>query len=162
MTGAIVWFTGLPASGKTTLALRVRDRVLPRTAVVLDSDELREVLGTSDYSAGGRDQFYRSVGELAMLLERQGHLVLVAATGARRAYRDAVRARSAHFLEVWVRATAAECEARDRKGLYTRARAGAAPDLPGLGATYEPPRSPEVIATGGHDDVAIDAILARL
>jgi adenylylsulfate kinase len=161
MTGAVVWFTGLPASGKTTLALAVRDR-LPRPPVVLDSDELRAALGATGYTAAERDAFYASVGALAILFARQGHVVLVAATAPRRAYRDAVRTAVPRFVEVWVKTSPQECEARDVKGIYAQARAGAAPDVPGIGAAYEPPLRPDIVAEGGGDDTTADAIVAVL
>jgi adenylylsulfate kinase len=140
----IVWFTGLPASGKTTLAYRARER-LTHASVVLDSDEIRAALGTLEYRARDRDAFYEALGKLALLLERQDLVVLVAATAPRRAHREAVRARASRFVEVWV-----------------RARAGDAPDLPGVGAVYEPPLAADVIANGGHDEAAVAAIVARI
>jgi adenylylsulfate kinase len=155
--GIVVWFTGLPASGKSTLANRVRERL--GDAVVLDSDAMREVLGAGDYTRTDRDAFYRTLGRLADLLARQGHVVLVAATAPRRAYRDAVRALAPGFVEVHVRTALELCEQRDRKGLYARARAGQAPTLPGIGEPYEPPLAPEVVATGGEDDQAVTAIV---
>ena len=157
--GVVVWFTGLPASGKTTLAQRVRARLAGRRAcVLLDSDELRDVLGAAGYGGGERDRFYGVLAELAALLARQGHVVLVAATAPRRAHREAARAAAPAFREVWVRAALAACEARDVKGLYARARAGDAPTLPGVGAPYEPPAAPDVVAEGGHDEQAAAAI----
>lgn len=155
MTGAVVWFTGLPASGKTTLAERVRERV---GGILLDSDALRDVLGAAGYAPADRDAFYRRLGALAALLAGQGHLVLVAATAPRRAHRDAARALAPRFIEVHVTTDLAECQRRDPKQLYARARAGAAPDLPGVGAPYEPPLAAEVTAAGGFDDDALRAI----
>jgi adenylylsulfate kinase len=159
VTGVVVWFTGLPASGKTTLARAVRV-ALPadRSCVLLDSDELRAALGADRYAAGDRDAFYASLGRLAALLAAQGHVVLVAATAPRRAHRATVDA-AIRRLEVHVDTPLATCEARDPKGLYARARAGAAPDLPGVGAPYEPPRAPDVVAAGGADPAAVRAIV---
>jgi adenylylsulfate kinase len=158
--GIVVWFTGLPASGKSTLAWRLRDR-LRGSPVVLDSDELRDVLGAASYASSDRDAFYGALARLAALLARQGHVVLVAATAARRAYRDAARALAPRFVEVWVRTPLSECEQRDSKGLYARARAGEAPALPGVGVAYEPPESPDVIANGGFDDAALAQLETR-
>ena len=157
--GVVVWFTGLPASGKTTLAREVRV-ALPaaRSCVLLDSDELRAALGADRYAAGDRDAFYATVGRLASLLAAQGHVVLVAATAPRRAHRATVDP-AIRRLEVHVDTPLATCEARDPKGLYARARAGDAPDLPGLGARYEPPRAPDVVASGGADPAAVRAII---
>lgn len=149
----IAWLTGPPASGKTTLARRVRD-LLQRPSVLLDSDELREALAMSGYGEADRDAFYRAVGELALLLESQGVIVLVAATAAKRAYRDAVRDRASRFLEIYVQASQRDREARDVKGLYAKARAGAAPELPGAGVAYEAPRAPDLVADGGLDELA--------
>jgi adenylylsulfate kinase len=164
MSGVIVWFTGLPASGKTTLAEHVRDRLgrLSRPAIVLDSDELREVLALAEYDTAGRDAFYQRLGRLALLLASQGHVVLVAATAPQRKYRDDVRVEAPRFIEVWVSTPLAECAARDPKGLYARAAAGQVPRLPGLGTPYDPPLRPEVVAHGGHDEAAVQHIVARI
>lgn len=151
--GMIAWITGPPASGKTTLAHRVR-ALANRPCLVLDSDEVREALGATGYGPDERDAFYRALGQLALLFERQGFVVLVAATAAKRSYREVVRAASSRFAEVFVRASRDDREARDVKGLYARARAGDAPHLPGAGVVYEEPAAPEVIADGGYDDAA--------
>lgn len=156
--GAIVWFTGLPASGKTTLAERVRAR-LDRPAVVLDSDVMREVLEASSYAGSDRDHFYRVLAHLAAMLARQGLVVLVAATAPRRAHRALAREATARYFEVWVHTPLVECARRDVKGLYAQAGAGAITTLPGAGAPYEPPVDPDVIADGGLDDEAASAIL---
>lgn len=161
MSGVVVWFTGLPASGKTTLARRVREH-LHQPSVLLDSDELREVLGLRGYTEGERNAFYAALGRLAALLARQELVVLVAATAPRQAHREAARLLAPRFVEVWVRATEAECAERDVKGLYARARAGDAPTLPGPGAAYDPPPAADVIVDGGLSSGAVEAVLARL
>lgn len=163
MTAAIAWFTGLPSSGKSTLARRVQDRLAAsgRASVLLDGDELREVLGAEAYEPEDRERFYRTLGALAGLLANQGMIVLVAATAPARVHRD--RARGALvgggvFVEVWVKTPLSVCETRDPKGLYARARRGEASELPGVGVAYEPPLAPEVVADGGFDDAAGAAI----
>ena len=163
----IVWFTGLPASGKSTLARRVQAHFARtgRGSVLLDGDELRDILGVHSYAPEDRSRFYRALGALAALLAYQGILVLVAATAPRREDRDHARAAVAgngRFIEVWVKTPLPECEARDPKGLYARARRGDAPELPGVGVAYEPPLAPEVSADGGCDDVAVAAIECQL
>lgn len=163
MTGGIVvWFTGLPASGKSTLARLVREAIAPRAAVVLDSDELREVLGATGYAREDRDAFYRALGALAALIARQELVVLVAATAPLRRHRQGARALAPAWLEVHVRTPLAVCEQRDGKGLYARARAGDAPHLPGVGAVYEAPEAPEVVADDGRDATAVASIVRRL
>lgn len=167
MSGAIVWFTGLPASGKSTLARRVHAHFLAtgRTSVLLDGDELRNVLDAHSYELADRDRFYRSLAGLAALLANQGLVVLVAATAPRRQDRDRARAQviaEGVFIEVWVKTPLSECAARDPKGLYAQARRGDAKELPGIGVAYEPPLAPEVIADGGLDDTAVAAIECQL
>jgi adenylylsulfate kinase len=163
--GTVIWITGLPASGKSTLAARLRERIeaLGRMAVLLDGDAVREALvPRPGYSPEERDAFYQTLARLAGLLARQGLSVLVAATAPRRAHRDAARALAPRFVEVFVDVPAEECARRDPKGLWARARAGEAPTLPGAGAPYEPPEAPEVRATGGEDAAAVEAVLRSL
>ena len=115
-----------------------------------------ERIGLFGASAGGH------LASLAALLARQGHIVEVAATAPLRTHRATARARAPRFIEVWVTTPLEECERRDPKHLYARARAGEAPTLPGVGAAYEPPLTPEITATGGLDDDAVHAIARRL
>lgn len=163
--GPVAWLTGLPASGKTTLARRVvaRLRAAGVAALLLDSDEVREALGRpAGRGSAERADFYLALARLAALAARQGLTVVVAATAHRRLHRARARARCPRFLEVHVATPAAECARRDPKGLWAAARAGRARGLPGAGAAYEPPLRPEVTATGGMDRRALRAIAARL
>jgi adenylylsulfate kinase len=156
-TGVVVWLTGLPASGKSTLAERVRSR-LRRPAIVLDSDQMREALEADSYAADDRDRFYRVLARLAATFARQGLVVLVPATAPRQAHRELARELAPEFREVWVCTPASECARRDVKALYARAEAGEITTLPGVGASYEVPAKPDVIADGGLDDEAAVAI----
>lgn len=158
--GLVAWFTGLPRSGKSTLAATVAERLAAqgRRAVLLDGDELRAVLvPPPGYDAQSRDDFYRTLAQLASLLARQGHIVLVAATAHRRFYRDTARAIAPAFVEVHVAASLADCIARDRAGLYAST---AQASLPGVGVEYETPAAPDVVAAGGNDADAVAAVLA--
>ena len=159
-TGAVVWLTGLPASGKTTLARHVRDLVGADRCIVLDSDDVRDAISATGYSDAARTAFYRSLGGLAQLLAGQGFVVLVAATAPRRAHRDFGRG-AAPFLEVYVATPLVVCEARDPKGLYADARRDRASTLPGVGEPYEPPLAPAVVVEPG-DDAAPHAIARAL
>jgi adenylylsulfate kinase len=161
VSGAVVWITGLPASGKTTLAGRIRDR-LSVPSVVLDSDALRPLLGATGYDDEGRADFYDRLAGLAAHLASQGLVVLVAATANRRAYRARARALAPRYLEVFVQASLDDVRRRDPRGLYARAARGEAADVPGVGAPYEPPAAPDVTATGGLDDEALAAVLTKL
>jgi adenylylsulfate kinase len=165
LTGAVVWVTGLPAAGKSTLARRLdaRLRAAGTRSVLLDGDEVRAALVPAPgYDEAGRAAFYATLARLAALVARQGAVAVVAATAHRRAFREAARALAPRFVEVLVDAPEEVCAARDPKGLWARARGGDAPDLPGAGPAYERPAAPEVVAAGGEDGAAIDAVLERL
>jgi adenylylsulfate kinase len=151
--GFALWLTGLPASGKSSLAQALRRLLLERVAVVqiLDSDELRHKLTPQPtYSPAERDWFYEMIVFLAELLTRDGVHVLIAATAPCRAYREAARARIDHFVEVYVDCPPAVCRARDQKGLWLRADKGEITTLPGVGVPYEPPETPEVRVNTAH------------
>jgi adenylylsulfate kinase len=163
MSGVVVWFTGLPASGKSTLARRVRELLASRRAcLVLDSDAVRDVLGQHAYSEDRRDELYGVLARLAALCAEQGLVVLVAATAPRRAHREHARAIAPCFLEVHVGTALDECERRDPKGLYAQARVTAASTLPGIGVPYEAPERPDVVAAGGLDEAAASATVERI
>jgi adenylylsulfate kinase len=165
MTGAVVWFTGLPSSGKSLLARRVLARLDSerRPCCLLDGDRVREILSPKPgYSPAERANFYLTLGRLAAELATQGLVVLVAATAHRRIYRDQVRALVPQFIEVWLHASLEECRRRDAKGLYEHFASGAVHELPGEDVSYEAPPTPEVTASGGDDNEAFAAVLARL
>ncbi len=153
--GFVLWFTGLPSSGKTTVATGtaeiLRRRNLP--VQVLDSDELRDVLTPQpSYDEPEREWFYGVLVFLGVLLIEHGVSVLIAATAHRRSYRDRARDQIERFAEILVRCSPQTCRHRDRKGLYARAERGQIHGLPGIHRPYEPPRQPElVIDTEQHD-----------
>jgi adenylylsulfate kinase len=146
-----VWLTGPPASGKSAIA---RELVSRRQAdgvpvVWLESDAVREILAPgAGYAPEERDAFYASLADLAAHLSAQGLDVLVDATAPRRGHRQRLRKRVPSLIEVLVDAPLAVREARDPKGLYRRAHAGDAPQLPGATAAYEPPEHPELVLSG--------------
>lgn len=145
--GFALWLTGLPASGKTSLAQALRPRLLAYGCPVelLDSDELRRTLTPQPtYAPAERDWFYGVLVFLAELLTRNGVNVLIAATATRRAYRDAARERLPRFAEVFVDSPPEVCRERDPKGLWQRADAGEISDMPGVDTPYEPSPQPEV------------------
>jgi adenylylsulfate kinase len=165
VSGTVVWVTGLPSSGKSTFARALRDRLAAAgvATALLDGDAVRAALvPPPGYDPGARAAFYETLGNLALALAAQGLAVVVAATGHRRAFRERVRAQAASFVEVLVDVPPEECARRDPKGLWARARAGGAPELPGAALAYEPPRAPEVIARGGEDAAALEAAAARV
>jgi adenylylsulfate kinase len=163
--GAVVWITGLPSSGKSVLARRIRDRLLAvgRVPAVLDGDELRALVPSLLFDDLSRTRFYEIVAQLAALLARQGLVVLVPATAHRRSLRRRARELAPRFVEVHVTTPLDVCEHRDPKGLYARSRAGEVLHLPGVGEPYEPPESPDVVAEGGGmDDRAAVKVLELL
>jgi adenylylsulfate kinase len=152
MTGVVAWFTGLPSSGKSTLAAAVRSELATRgiAAVTLDSDELRAALVPPlGYDETSRAALYATLANLAAMLAHQGHVVLVPATAHRRSFREAARALAPTFVEIFVDTPLEECRRRDTKGLYAAANAQA----PGAGVAYEPPSAPDVRALPGDDSV---------
>jgi adenylylsulfate kinase len=165
VTGAIVWFTGLPSSGKSHLARRVQARLDQDhiSSCILDGDRVRAVLRPAPgYSAAARADFYLTLGGLAVELALQGLIVLVPATANRRLYRDQIRQRTTRFIEVWLTAPLEECRLRDPKGLYAHFAGGEVHGLPGEDLVYEAPEHPEVSARGGEDHEALLQILQRL
>ncbi|MFZ5468610.1 MAG: adenylyl-sulfate kinase [Myxococcota bacterium] len=163
--GWVVWITGRPASGKTTLANAVARRLrgAHRPVVVLDGDEVRQaLLPKLGYSDTDRQQAYELLARLGALLARQGLVVLVSATAHRRSYRARAKALAPRFTEVFVDVAEEECARRDVKGLYAKAKRGRAPRLPGVGVAYQAPLRPRVVARGGKDRAAIDGIVRAL
>lgn len=163
MTGVVVWFTGLPSSGKSKLARAVRERLetAGQACCLLDGDVMRRLLFPElGYAEPERAAFYAKLAALAAELARQNLAVLVPATAAKSQYRQHARQLAPRFVEVWVTTPLEECERRDDKGLYAAARAAPASSLPGVGLTYEPPTAAEVRASGGDDDAAARRIVA--
>ena len=159
-TAFAVWLTGLPASGKSTVARALAAELGGRgiRAAVLESDALRrEITPNAKYGESERDAFYATLAYIARVLVLHGVPVIVDATANRRAYRDRARAAIPPFLEVYVRCPLAVCQARDPKGIYRRGAEGTAQDVPGVSAPYEPPLLPEVVIDGERDDPAVAA-----
>lgn len=148
--GAILWFTGLSGSGKSTVANAVEAALVSRgrAAYVLDGDNLRHGLNC-DLAFGPADRVenIRRVGEVSKLFADAGVLVLCAFVSPYRADRDRVRGLVAdgEFIEIHVATPLEECERRDTKGLYKRARAGEIKDMTGISAPYEAPVAPEIV-----------------
>lgn len=145
--GFTIWLTGLPSSGKTTVAHALSDLLAERDISIqlLDSDELRTRLTPNPtYFPEERDWFYEMITFLAELLTVNGVNCLIAATASRRAYREAARKRIHRFAEVYVDCPLDACRGRDAKGLWKRAQQGEITSLPGMNAPYEPPQAPDV------------------
>jgi len=147
--GGVLWLTGLPGAGKTTLAdalaARLRERRVP--AVVLDGDRLRAGLNR-DLGFSERDRFenVRRIAEVAAVVSGSGAVAIVAVISPLAAMRTAARSIvGAAFREVYVSTPLACCEARDPKGLYAKARRGVLPEFTGVSSLYEPPLDAELV-----------------
>lgn len=166
-TGFAIWLTGLPASGKTTLAVGLAEVLRERgvRAQILDSDQLRQVLTPEpSYSRQERDWFYRTMTYIGQLLTQNGVNVIFAATANRRRHRDRARQAIERFMEVYVRCSLDTCMDRDQKGIYQKALAGEANTVPGLQAPYEPPYAPELTVDTEQQaaEECVGQIVARL
>ena len=162
-----MWITGLPASGKSTLARALNAQLVERgvNAAVLESDALRRVISDQPrYDPQDRDAFYRLLAYIGALLTEHGVPVIFDATANRREYRDRARQEIPRFLEVYMECPLETCMARDPKGIYRQAREGAAANVPGLQAAYEPPDAPDVLVAGDAESpgAAAARVVAKL
>jgi adenylyl-sulfate kinase len=156
--GFVVWFTGLSGAGKSTLTEALAPALRERgcRVEVLDGDVVRTNLSKGlGFGKEDRDTNILRIGYVANLLARNGVAVITAAISPYRSTRDANRALierdGSAFVEAYVAATLAECEARDVKGLYAEARAGTRTGFTGIDDPYEPPLSPEVVVASGSE-----------
>lgn len=154
-----VWMTGLPASGKSTLAVALEKQLWNRGvhAFVLDGDNIRHGLNKDlGFSPADRNENIRRIGEVAKLFTAAGVINVTAFISPYRADRDQVRRlmSSGEFIEVYVDCPLAECERRDPKGHYKKARAGEIPDFTGVSAPYEPPLQPEIVVRTDRESEA--------
>lgn len=163
---AVFWFTGLSGSGKSTLASTVERRLhaLGCRTFVLDGDNLRHGLCSDlGFSSEDRRENIRRAGEVASLFVQSGAIVLTALISP--FAQDRERARrlvpEGSFFEIYCNANVAECEQRDVKGLYRRARAGEVKEFSGISSPYEPPAEPELVLHTARDSVesCADAVL---
>jgi len=150
--GATVWFTGLSASGKSTIAFTIEHALVERghLSFVLDGDNIRHGLNKNlGFSPEDRDENIRRIGEVSKLFADAGLLTLTSFISPYRADRD--RARQIHeeaglaFIEVFVKASVNVCEQRDPRGLYAKARTGEIKEFTGISAPYEEPLKPEIL-----------------
>jgi adenylyl-sulfate kinase len=156
MKGFTLWFTGLPCSGKSTLARRVEGILLERgmNVEVLDGDEVREHLSKGlGYSKQDRDTNIRRIGYVAKLLARNGVVAIGAAISPYKAIRNEVRSWHDRFCEVYVEAPIDALKERDVKGMYKKALAGEIKHFTGVDDPYEPPDNPEVIVETEKESV---------
>ncbi len=164
-----VWFTGLPSAGKSTLANLLEQRLYAagRHSYLLDGDNIRRGLNRDlGFTDADRVENIRRIGEVARLMFDAGLIVLVAFISPFRSEREVARALfpAGAFIEVFVDASIEECERRDVKGLYARARRGELRNMTGIDSPYEPPESPEVRLDTAREspEICVDKILRAL
>ena len=167
--GATVWFTGLPASGKSTVAAAVEAHLVQsgRAAYRLDGDNLRHgVCGDLGFTAEDRDRNVRRTAEVARLFADAGLIALVSVVSpyaeARTYAREAHERDGLRFIEVYVNTPIEVCQERDPKGLYARAKAGQLPGFTGVDDPYEPPVAPDVELRCLDIEVAVERVLDAL
>jgi adenylyl-sulfate kinase len=169
--GATLWFTGLPASGKSTIAFGVEAALLAqgRTAYTLDGDNVRHGLcGDLGFDAVSRRENVRRVAEVALLFADAGTVSLVALISPEAEGR--VAARELHeragvpFVEIFMDTPLDVCERRDPKGLYARARTGALHGMTGVDAPYERPEVPDLVlrSTASSVEDEVEKVLTAL
>ena len=143
----VLWFTGLPGSGKSTVSKWVAESLRARGLRVeeLDGDSIRDIFPNTGFSKAERDAHVRRVGHLASRLEQNGVFVVAALVSPYRESRDFVRGLCRNFVEVHVATPLEECERRDAKGLYARARRGEIRNFTGIDDPYEPPEGAELV-----------------
>ena len=164
--GVTVWFTGLSASGKSTVALLVDQILIDRGkhCYVLDGDNIRFGLNRDlGFSPEDRNENIRRIGEVAKLFTQAGIINLTAFISPYVADRDRNREiQEPHdFVEVYVDCPLDICEQRDPKGLYAKARAGQIPEFTGISAPYEPPVDPEIVlftANESEEESALNVV----
>lgn len=157
--GAVVWLTGLSASGKSTLAMGLEEKMLTLgyACYTLDGDNVRNGLNANlGFSPVDRAENIRRVGEVAALFADAGLICITAFISPYEKDRLLARRASnrARFHEIYVSADLSTCEARDPKGLYRKARAGELCDFTGIDAPYEIPDSPDLVINTRHESPA--------
>jgi len=153
--GVVVWFTGLPCSGKTTIAKEVK-RILEEKNIdveLLDGDTVRDYIRNKDFSKEGRNKHLRYIALMAKLLAQRGVVVLCSFVSPYRENRDFARSICNNFVEVYVNTPLEICIERDVKGMYKKALAGEIKGFTGVDDPYEEPERPELVIETQNESV---------
>jgi len=166
---AVIWFTGLSGSGKSTISNALEQALVQRGhhSYLLDGDNVRHGLNKDlGFSDADRNENIRRIGEVASLFVDAGLLVITAFISPFRADRNKIRERigDAQFIEVYLSTSLEDCERRDPKGLYKKARAGEIREFTGIDSPYEPPIAPQITVDTSKQDIGttVDQILRYL
>jgi adenylylsulfate kinase len=158
----VLWFTGLSGSGKSTIATRVHEELMRRGAEVeyIDGDALRDVFPNTGFTRAEREEHLRRTGYMAGRLAAHGVTVVASFVSPYRESREFIRRLCRDFIEIYVSTPLEECERRDVKGLYARARRGEIRNFTGIDDPYEPPDHPEL--TLDTRALSVDECVARV
>lgn len=150
----VFWFTGLSGSGKTTLANKVYKYLLDKGFNIerLDGDTVRSIFPSTGYSKEERNTHIQRVGYLASILEKNGIIVIASFVSPYEESRNFVRNLCGNFIEIFVDASLEECEKKDLKGLYKKARTGEIKNFTGINDPYEKPNNPEITLNTDIED----------
>lgn len=143
-----IWLTGIPASGKTTISILLKDYLQKKNmpAIILDGDEIRKTISKDlGFSPQDRKEHNRRVIEIAKLLVKNNFTVIIPLISPYRETRELARKEIPNFVEVYVKASLDTCIKRDPKGLYKKAQAGEIQNMTGLQSPYEEPQNPELV-----------------
>ena len=163
---AVIWFTGLSGAGKSTIAERVYKKLQEKGYKVehLDGDRVREIFPRTGFSKEERSRHIRRVGFLASMLEKNGVFVVASFISPYHESRDFVRGLCNNFIEVYVSTPLEECEKRDTKGLYEKARKGEIKQFTGIDDPYEVPEKAEITVdtTGKSIKESVESVMKQL
>ena len=166
---AVIWFTGLSGSGKSTVSVALEKALFNegKQTYRLDGDNVRHGLNKNlGFSPEDRTENIRRIGEVAKLMVDAGSITVTAFISPYKQDRDNVRAilEDDEFIEVYTKCSVEECENRDPKGLYKKARSGEIPEFTGISAPYEASDHPEIILDTEHESInqSVDRVIQYL
>ena len=167
MQAPVIWMTGIPASGKSTIATLLKEYYQKQNipADILDGDEIRNTLSKDlGFSPQDRKEHNRRVIIVAKLLAKNGITTIIPLISPYRETRELARKEIPNFVEVYVKASVEECIRRDPKGLYKKAQAGEITNMTGLQSPYEEPTNPELVLDTEKNtpQECLDAIISKL
>ena len=141
MRNTIFWLTGLPCSGKTTIAKELANRI---NAEILDGDDIRKITNNNDFSEEGRKKHMFAVAEIAYRFSKYTN-VIVALVSPIKSIREKIKEKYQNIIEIYVLCDIGECKRRDVKGMYKKARNGEIKEFTGISDPYEEPLDPEIL-----------------
>jgi len=162
----VLWFTGLSGSGKSTIAVRVHEMLVQKQVEVeyIDGDALRDVFPNTGFTRPEREDHLRRTGYMASRLAGHGVTVVASFVSPYSDSRNFIRKLCSNFVEIYVATPLDECERRDVKGLYARARRGEIKNFTGIDDPYEPPEHPELTldTRALSEDECVEKVLAQI